>query len=62
MNAKNIRDRLGMTRSEFARVVGVSQASVSRWEAGIQHPNYHAAKRIAAMVDGVTVDDLVRAA
>lgn len=62
MTTSEIRARLGMTRSEFARAIGVSQASVSRWEAGIQHPHYHAAKRIAALVDGVTVDDIVRAA
>jgi DNA-binding XRE family transcriptional regulator len=62
MTIAQIRAHLGMTRADFANAVGVSQPTVSRWEAGLMFPSYHVAKRIAALVDGVSVDDLVRAA
>ena len=60
-NMHRIRKALGMNQTEFARAVRVSQATVSRWERGVQFPSYAAAKRIAAL-SNVPVDDLVRAA
>jgi len=37
---KRLRQRLGMTQTEFARAVGVaSLCSVSRWEQGVNGPD-----------------------
>jgi transcriptional regulator with XRE-family HTH domain len=40
---KNARMELGLSQREFARLVGVAQSTVSRWEAGISPPMYNAA-------------------
>lgn len=58
---KNIRARLGLSCTDFARAVGVSASQVSRWEAGLQRPGYPAAKRIAALLDDITIDELMAA-
>lgn len=40
---KEIRDRLGMTQSELANVLGVHSMSISKWELGKNPiPVYHA--------------------
>lgn len=36
---KNIRSRLGMTQTVFARFMGVSKKTVEAWEAGYNKPN-----------------------
>ena len=43
---KEIREIAGMTQAQFARVVGVSYASVNRWENGQSRPNNLAWQRI----------------
>ena len=35
----NLRGRLGMTQTQFAAYLGVSFATVNRWENGRGHPN-----------------------
>jgi DNA-binding transcriptional regulator YiaG len=34
----DIRERAGLTRSELARVVGVTPSAISRWESGRRRP------------------------
>lgn len=36
---KAIRESLGMTQSEFAERLGVSQMAVSHWENGLRRPS-----------------------
>lgn len=36
---KTIRDTLGMTQTEFAESLGVSQMAVSHWENGLRRPS-----------------------
>ena len=53
---KNLRESLGMTQEEFAREVGVSFSTVSRWETGRGEPSPLARQRLAKLglwVDGV---------
>ena len=37
---KQRRVKLGLTQKEVADYVGVSEATLSRWESGEIHPNY----------------------
>lgn len=46
---RTIRIRLGMTLTEFANMVGVSQNAVSRWELGDRRPRRMAADKIIAI-------------
>ena len=41
---RELRERLGMTQSEFAREVGVEAVTVSRWERGVMKPTALAIK------------------
>lgn len=38
MNIKEYRERHGLTQAEFAELVGVTPAAVSRWESGNRTP------------------------
>ena len=46
---RQLRERLGMTMEEFARAVGVSLPSVSRWSRGITHPRGLQLKALQAL-------------
>lgn len=46
---RHLRDSLGLTQQEFARHLAVSQATVSRWEAGQTEPDAHTRRRIQAL-------------
>jgi DNA-binding transcriptional regulator YiaG len=37
---KRLRDELGMSQEEFARYIGTSARTVSRWESGDTMPNF----------------------
>jgi len=43
---KNVRESLNLTQVEFAERLGVSQATVSLWEAGARRPTGSALKMI----------------
>lgn len=49
----------GLTNSDIARAVGVSETSVSNWRRGHYHPSYEHAAAIAAMV-GQSPDTVAR--
>ncbi len=48
---RTIRGRLGMSRAEFARALGWSPSTISRWEAGSAQPNRLALKIILAFAE-----------
>ncbi|HMF10862.1 MAG TPA: NadS family protein [Gemmataceae bacterium] len=39
VDVKAVRRRLGMSQSEFARMIGVSVATLQNWEQGRRHPD-----------------------
>lgn len=45
-NIKELRESLGMTQEQFAREIGVSFSTVSRWETGRGKPSPLARRRI----------------
>ncbi|AFZ08978.1 MULTISPECIES: helix-turn-helix domain-containing protein [unclassified Microcoleus] len=59
---KKLRDELGMSQEEFARQIGTSVRTVSRWEAGDNVPTFTIAqmKALANFLRsrGLTLDDL----
>ena len=52
------RRRLGMTQTEFANVLGVSNKTVSRWERGLHLPDYDEVLA-ASELFGVSVKDFL---
>lgn len=44
-----LRARMGWTQAELARMLGVNQTTVSRWEAGIEAPRAAALVRIEGL-------------
>ena len=51
---KNTRDTKGLTQAEFAALLGVSYASVNRWENGQARPNNLAWQRIIEIENSLT--------
>lgn len=48
---RTVRARLGMSRAEFARALGWSPSTISRWESGSAQPNRLALKIILAFAE-----------
>ena len=46
---KDLRDKLIITQAEFAKKLGVSFASINRWENGLNRPTTSARKQIAEL-------------
>ena len=46
---KELRDKLIMTQTEFAQCLGVSFASINRWESGANKPTTTAKRKIVEM-------------
>lgn len=44
-----LRERLGVTQEELARLVGVSSMTVSRWERGVAKPSRLADQQLAKL-------------
>lgn len=53
-----IRDRLNLTQAEFADRLGVSQATVSLWEAGERRPTGSAVRLMYMIASEKTVKKL----
>ena len=49
-----MRDTKGLTQAQFAALLGVSYASVNRWENGQARPNNLAWQRIVQIEDSLT--------
>ena len=39
MEIKELRESLGLSKTQFARKIGVAQITVRRWENGSHHPS-----------------------
>ena len=50
--------QVGMTQEQLARATGLTQASISRYAAGLQMPGIRAIINIANVL-GVTTDELI---
>jgi DNA-binding transcriptional regulator YiaG len=46
---KELRERMMLSQEEFAEKLGVSFATVNRWENGHHEPTYKARRQIAAL-------------
>ena len=46
---RSLRESLGMTQDQFARAVGVSFSTVSRWETGRGSPSPLARRRVVEL-------------
>ena len=55
---KTLRKHNYMNQTEFARKLGVAQATVSQWEHGLTRPNSEQLKSISNTF-GVSIDDLL---
>jgi len=46
---KQLRDKLVLTQSEFALLLGVASSTVSRWEKGLHEPTIKQKRRIVEL-------------
>jgi transcriptional regulator with XRE-family HTH domain len=54
---RELREARGMTQADLARLLGVSDNTVHRWEAGVSVPQRHIRRSLAKRL-GVAVDQL----
>lgn len=56
---KKLRNKMFLTQSEFAKELGVSIASVARWETGESEPTMKVKRKLAPLFKkyGIEVDD-----
>ena len=59
-NVKKLRERQGMPQAELARLIGVSQVAVAKYENGTAIPNIKTGVRLAQVLH-TTVEQLVNA-
>ena len=52
------RERLGLTQTELAKKLGVSQPAIAYWENGVRTPNVYVLKKMAEIF-GCPIDDLI---
>ena len=55
MDIKEIRKQLGMTSQDLAVALGVSVATVSRWETGKHKPSKLALLRLKELIDKMKI-------
>lgn len=55
---REIRGRVGLSQTEFAEKLGVTQHTVSRWETGLQRPRDTVLMKIS-QIFGIQVDDVI---
>jgi DNA-binding transcriptional regulator YiaG len=55
---KAIREALGMTQTQFAAALGVTENAVRRWEYGDRHPRWETMEKINAMAPKPSVGTL----
>ena len=59
MNFRKFRKRAGLTQTELAKKIDVTQSSVGSWERGEAYPRVSKLKELAALY-GCTVDELLQ--
>jgi DNA-binding transcriptional regulator YiaG len=55
---RTIRESLGLTQTQFAAALGVTENAVRRWEYGDRHPRWETMEKINTMVPKPTPDDV----
>lgn len=55
---KDIREEKGISQSELAKLTGIKQQNISRWEAGTTLPNIDFCVQLADFY-GISLDELV---
>ncbi len=55
---KMIREEQGLSQSQLAKKLGVSQGTIGNWESGIREPNFDTISKIADYFD-VSIDYLI---
>jgi transcriptional regulator with XRE-family HTH domain len=58
---RDIRHLNELTQTEFGKLVGVSQAAICKWEAGIDRPGLDILSRLVELSDIATAKKLVKA-
>jgi len=58
IDVRALRDALGMTQEEFAREVGVSFTTVSRWETGRGTPSRLARRQLEQLRDSLEAESI----
>ena len=53
---RSLREASGLTQAEFAAVLGVNRAAVSRWETGTRSPRGELAKQYQAALERITAE------
>jgi len=46
---KDLRDTLGMSQDDFAKALGISFSTISRWESGKSEPSYKQEQQLEAL-------------
>lgn len=59
MNFRKFRKRAGLTQTELAKVIDVTQSAVGSWERGEAYPRVSKLKELADLY-GCTVDELLQ--
>lgn len=57
LNIKHLRKKCGLNQVQLARMIGVNQSNLSKFERGLKQPSLERLP-ILANVLGVTIDDL----
>lgn len=57
-NIRKLREKIGLTQTEFAAAIGVAQITLSQYERNARHPSVKKAKDIIkfAQKNGIKVD------
>ena len=57
-NLKKLREQKGLSQTELAKMVGISQGAIGQYELNIKQPSVTVAGMIAKVL-GTTVDDML---
>ena len=55
---RQARKAAGLTQSQLASILGVTQGAIAQWENGVTHPSYGVLKPLSAAIN-VPLDELL---